>query len=367
MKNPLFEPLQGKACRWFSPTQNPFVLTGFPFYGTDGIYRRYPINPPEKLPAKVELNARGSSGGQIRFSAKTSQLRLRVKLREIPLHGYHITTLAEAGFDVYAAKKDGNYVFCGVTKFEPTETEYEALLIQLEEKQELDFIINFPLRTPVESVLVGLDADCSPLPPPGFVSDSRILIYGASIMHGFCASRPGMTLANILSRRLNREVINMGVNGSALCETSVAKAVRMVDNVSLLIINTEGNCPDDTFIREHLPEFISVYRQVHPVTPIAVMSFMRESREYIDDVARRRRLAKKEAQRKTVEAFRASGDRNIYFWDAEEFTAGCEDIVFDAHSAGNECTVDTQHKSDLGFWLMANGVMRRIKELNISY
>ncbi|MBE6910894.1 MAG: hypothetical protein E7473_00030 [Ruminococcaceae bacterium] len=365
MKNPLFEPSQEKTCKWFAPTEKPFVLTGFPFYDTDGIYRRYPLNPPEELPVKVEDNARGSSGGQIRFSAKTSQLRLRVKLREVPLHGYHITTLAEAGFDVYAAKKDGNYVFCGVTKFEPAETEYKATLIQLENAQELDFIINFPLRTPVESVLVGLDEKCVPTSPPSFSKDSRILIYGASIMHGFCASRPGMTMANIISRRLNREVINMGVNGSALCETSVAKSVRMVDNVSLLIINTEGNCPDDKFIAEYLPEFIEVYREVHPETPIAVMSFMRESREYIDDIARRRRLAKKEAQIKTVEAFKNSGDKNIYFWDGEDFTNEYEDIVFGGHCAGNECTVDTQHKSDLGFWLMANGVMRRIKELNI--
>lgn len=365
MNNPLFDTLPEKLCKWFSPSEPPFVLCGFPFYETDGIYRRYPLNPPEKLPVKVEDNARGSSGGQIRFSANTSQLRLRVKLRETPLHGYHITTLAEAGFDVYAAKGDGNYVFCGVTKFEPTKTEYEATLIQLEEPQQLDFIINFPLRTSVESVFVGLDEDCIPAAPPPFESEKRILIYGASMMHGFCASRPGMTMPNILSRRLNRQVINMGVNGSALCETSVAKSVRMVDNVALLIINTEGNCPDDKFISEHLPEFIATYRETHPETPIAVMSFMRESREYIDDIARRRRLAKKEAQIKTVEAFKNSGDKNIYFWDGEDFTNEYEDIVFGGHCAGNECTVDTQHKSDLGFWLMANGAMRRINELNI--
>ena len=365
MRKNLFEKIAERPYKWFSPIEEPFVLSGFPFYETDGIYRRYPLYPPEELPVKVEDNARGSSGGQIRFSVTTSQLRLRVKLREVPLHGYHITTLAEAGFDVYAAKGDGNYVFCGVTKFEPTETEYEAVMIQLEKPEKLDFIINFPLRTPVESVLVGLDEDSVPASPPPFESDKRILIYGASIMHGFCASRPGMIMPNIISRRLNREVINMGVNGSALCEVSVAKSVREVKDVSLLIINTEGNCPDDKFISEHLPEFIATYREIHPETPIAVMSFMRESREYIDDVARCRRLAKKEAQIKTVEAFKNSGDKNIYFWDGEEFTAEYEDIVFEGHSAGDECTTDTQHKSDLGFWLMANGVMRRIKELNI--
>ena len=95
------------------------------------------------------------------------------------------------------------------------------------------------------------------------------------------------------------------------------------------------------------------------------MSFMRESSEYINDVVRRRRLAKKEAQIKTVEMLKAEGDHNIYFWDGEEFTSEFEDIFFEGHNAGNECTVDTQHKSDLGFWLMANGVMRRIKELNM--
>ena len=55
--------------------------------------------------------------------------------------------------------------------------------------------------------------------------------------------------------------------------------------------------------------------------------------------------------------------KNIHFWDGEEFTEGEEDIVFEGFSAGEDCTVDTQHKSDLGFWLMANGMMRRMREL----
>ena len=170
-----------------------------------------------------------------------------------------------------------------------------------------------------------------------------------------------MTVSNILSRWLNQEVVNFGLNGSALCEDSVAKAVAMVDAVEWLIINTEGNCPSTEWIGEHLPRFLRIYREANPDTKIAVMSFMRESRERFDKTYHETRLAKKECQRQIVERFRAEGDDRIFFWDGEEFTSPEEDIFFENWSAGEECTVDTQHKSDLGFWLMAKGIYRRLK------
>lgn len=35
---------------WFSPARPPFKLCGFPFFEQDGVYRRFPLNPPETLP-----------------------------------------------------------------------------------------------------------------------------------------------------------------------------------------------------------------------------------------------------------------------------------------------------------------------------
>ena len=181
-------------------------------------------------------------------------------------------------------------------------------------------------------------------------------------MHGFSASRPGMNLSNILSRRLNREVINLGSNGSAKCEREAALSVRMVPNVDWFILSPEGNCPTVEWLREHLTEFIRLYRETNPDVKIAVMSFMREGRERFDDAVRELRLAKKQCEIEIVESFRAQGDDKIFFWDGEEFTSEEEDMYFEGFRAGDESTTDTLHKSDLGFWLLANGVCRRLEE-----
>ncbi len=137
-------------------------------------------------------------------------------------------------------------------------------------------------------------------------------------------------------------------------------AVRMVPDVEWFILSPEGNSPTVEWLREHMTEFIRLYREANPDVKIAVMSYMREGRERFDEDAKETRLAKKQCEIEIVESFRAQGDDKIFFWDGEEFTLGEEDIYFEGFSAGNECTTDAVHKSDLGFWLMANGVYRRL-------
>lgn len=362
-KSQIFMGNLDKNIHWSGINRGSFRIYGFPFIAHEAVFRRYSLNPPEPLPEKVERLAWQTAGGQVRFRAYLSKLKIRVKLSDPFEPRYNTTPLADAGFDLYLSEGDGKYTFYSVTRFNASELPdwYEYELLNLENKKLLDILIHFPIGIGVENVLLGTDAEIFPMPPQKFSTDQRIVIYGGSIMQGYCASRPGMTVGNILSRWLNQEVVNFGVNGSAMCEASVAKAVAMVDRAQWLIISTEGNCPSVQWIREHLPEFLRIYREEHPETKIAVMSFMRESRELFDASYKALRMAKKECQRQIVQKFVEEGDDKIFFWDGEEFTSPEEDIFFEAWSAGEECTVDTQHKSDLGFWLMAQGIYRRLK------
>ena len=345
---------------WYSPDGAPFALCGFPFFGRDGAYRRLQAVPPEPLPRDIDMLASSPSGGQIRFSACVSEIRLKVKLKRPAALGDNMIPLAIGGFDLYASEDGLRYTFAGVTRFNPAGAEYESVLLHMNEKRRLDFIIHFPFFCPVESVLLGMDG--APTPPPPFERKERILVYGGSIMQGFCASRPGMTMPNQLSRRLNREVINLGFNGNSRCEREVALAIREIEDADWLIISPEGNCPDAEFIRTHMTAFIALYREKQPQTKIAVMSYMREGRETFDREALEMRRAKRQCEREIVESFRNAGDEQIFFWDGEAFSTGEEDVVFGPFSAGDEATTDHTHKSDLGFWLMTDGVMRRLSE-----
>lgn len=345
---------------WYAPTRAPFRLCGFPFYETDGVYRRYPLNPPKNLPENVEELSWATTGGQIHFSAELSKLALKVKLSSPPYSSYNRSPLAEGGFDIYAAEGDGNYRLCAITGYDVSTDSYQCIPLKLTKKKKLDIIINFPIGTGVEKVLVGIDKGATPETPPALSSDKRVLIYGGSIMHGYCASRPGMIMPNILSRLLGREVVNLGVNGSAKCEPEVALAARMVPNVDWFIMSPEGNCPSVAWMEEHMPEFISLYREANPDTKIVLMSYMRESREAFDDAAREKREAKRACEQRIVEDFRKKGDKNIFFWDGEEFCVGSDDSLLSSSAVSEENTVDTVHKSDMGFLQMARAMHERM-------
>ncbi len=360
-----FEP---QKCDWFDPAQAPFKIAGLAFFEKDKEFFRYPKNPPEPLPNGVVANGLGASGAQIRFSAETSRVCVRVKLRNpaSPHPTANTSPLLAGGVDLYASKGDGKYILCGISNFDATEACYEATLLNMNKSKKLDFIINLPVRNKIENIYIGLEPGAKPIAPPPFRHDGRIVIYGGSITQGYCASRPGMTVSNILSRRLNQDVIDLGVSGSGKCEREVALAVAMVERPSILIMSPEGNCPTPEFITEHMTEFIETYRLSHPTVPIAIMGYMKTSKEEINEEARASRLAKKAAMMAIVEDFRQRGDQNIYYWNGEEFTEGENDIVFEGHSAGLECTADTDHKSDLGFFLMANGMIRKLREIGMA-
>ena len=348
-------------CDWFSPTEAPFLLCGFPFFEKDGVYRRAPLNPEAPLPRGVESNVWGPSGGQVRFSSETASLSVRVRLHAPVPSSYNATPLLKGGFDLYASDDGGkSWRFCGVTRFDARCSCYEYRLLNMPRARRLSFLLNFPIQSRVDSVSIGLDRGAVPAPPPAFDDDRRVLFYGGSIIHGYSATRPGMIMPNILSRRINREVVNFGVNGSAKCEDETALTVRSIPRVKLFVVSPEGNCPTVEWLREHLTSFLKLYREANPDTVIAVMSYMREGREAFDPEALALRQAKKRCEIEIVDSMRDAGDGKIFFWDGEEFTSGGEDSLFEGRSAGDECTTDTQHKSDLGFWLMANGISRRI-------
>lgn len=349
---------------WYSPTIKPFKLCGFPFFEKDGVYRRFPLNPKEPLNPNVEHHGNFTAGGQIRFSAEFSRLALKVKLSHRLYANTFITGVMHAGFDVYLSDGDGYYSLFDVTKFsistpEEIKDSYTCFFTEIDKKK-YDVIINFPLGGGIEKVLVGMDKDSTPLPPPRFASDKRVLMYGASIIHGYCASRPGMNVSNILSRWLNQEVINLAVNGSAKAEKSEALAVREIKNVDWFIISTEGNCPSAEWLKEHLKEFLIVYREKNPTVKIAVMSFMREARERFNRDYHEKRLAKKQAQIEVVNELKEAGDKNIFFWDGDDIYTE-EDIMFNGFSTSDENTVDGQHKTDVGFLQMAKAIYKRIK------
>lgn len=342
-----------KDLLWRDPREAPFELSGFGWFDQDRLLRRLPQNSPKPLPPVVDELAWCTTGGQIRFISNTDRLDIQVKLRTVfgmdcapPASPYgfeHMAQTGVSGFDLYLGEP-GKERFYGVTRFAFGTGEYEARLLQRSGREPLSFTLNFPLFNGVEELRIGISAGASLEAPIPRRLEAPVVVYGTSITHGGCASRPGACYTNILSRRLNVPVINLGFSGSGQGEPEVAEAIASISNPALFVLDYEansGNRMDRT-----LPGFIAALRARHPETPILVLSRIRFGKEALMSEPAMRRAGNRcrAYQREYVNALTAAGDTNIHFFDGARLLGRDYD----------ECTVDGVHPNDLGFFKMAD-------------
>jgi lysophospholipase L1-like esterase len=330
---------------WKSPLEAPFRLSGFPWFEKDQVYRRLPVSPSHSLRTPVDKLANCTAGGQIRFRTDSAVVVLRAELAG-PANMYHMPSTGQCGFDCYIGSF-GEQAFAGTTRMKLTDTSVVYPLYELKgvSRSMRTVTINFPLYQGVKHVWIGLDEDAAIEAPEPYADDRRVIFYGTSITQGGCASRPGMAFTNMLSRRLHREVINLGFSGNGKGEPELAHLISQIEQPALLALDYAANVSADEY-KATLPEFIRIYRAVHPETPILVISKIPYAKEQVNAELRERRLVCRDFTQELVDDLRRGGDRNVEFQNGDVLLG--EDF--------EECTVDGSHPNDLGFRRMADGL-----------
>lgn len=338
---------------WLSPKQPPFRLSGFPWFHQDGVYRRMPVQPKYELPPAVNQLANSTAGGQIAFATDSPRLAIRVELAGKP-NMYHMPATGQCGFDVYLGEPGDQQYYCTVTTPDDSKSSYEFVLYDIPQAELRHVTLNFPLYQGVNEVSIGIEPGRSIMAPLPYRSGKKVIVYGTSVTQGGCASRPGMACSNILSRRIPLEFMNMGFSGNGKGEPEVARVVSEIADPALLVLEYEGNVRNVDQMRRTLPEFIRIYREAHPETPILVISRFKYARERFEPALSQRRLHMKQVELETVDLYRRQGDNNIHFLDGEALL-GTDNYY--------ECTVDGAHPTDLGFLRMADALTPVFREL----
>lgn len=341
--------------KWINPKSNPNLsLYGFNWFQEDQLYRRLPMSSFQELetitPAVNRL-ADNTSGGQIHFRSDSSKLILKVKLTH-PVSLANMTAVSQGGFDCYVGKDYHDLKFYNTTRFELNKTEYVFTLFENENTKNL-IVLNFPLYGGVSEVLIGLDVNASLMKPEPLERNGKIVIYGTSITQGGCASRPGLSFTNILSRRLQCEFINLGFSGNAFGEIEVARVISQIHDAKLFIIDYEANSGTNGKMELTLDRFIRCLRENNPETPIAVLSRIKYLFDDLKPTLGTRREALRKFQENMVKKFRKSGDKFVYYIDGSRLMGK------DYH----EYTIDSIHPNDLGFMKIADGLEKRIRKI----
>ena len=156
-----------------------------------------------------------------------------------------------------------------------------------------------------------------------------------------------MSYESILSRRLNRDFINLGFSGAARAEIPMADHIKNLD-MSLFVYDYDYNAPNPEELIERHERMFLIIREANPTLPILMLSKPKYVLEGYDKWRR-------DIVETTYKNAKTRGDENVYFLDGPALMALC----------GEDGTVDNVHPTDFGFASMAMAIEKVIRDNNL--
>ena len=329
-----FEAVERDRLTFYDAEQAPFRIYGVT--KENGYFRRM----PEAAAAGVSQDVYGlhtnTAGGRVRFITDSPYVAIHVKMTEAQ-PGANSSLIGMAGMDLYAGEP-GAMDFKGT--FVPPEdslAEFEYVVNLRGQKEQL-VTIHFPSYNSLYEIQIGLITGSVLKEAPDYRYEKPFVTYGSSITQGGCASRPGNSYQNILSRRMDYNYWNLGFSGSAKGEPSMAEYIIGLD-MSVFIMDYDHNAPTVEHLAATHEKMFRRIREARPELPVILMSRPRYS---LTETDRQRLEIIRATYRHTVEA----GDRNTWLIEGPELMKAVRD----------EGTVDWVHPNDAGFYSMAQAI-----------
>jgi lysophospholipase L1-like esterase len=347
---------------WWNPQSAPFpVVEG-------QAWPKELKNPYDRLPARAEKQVRDvvwnlsnqSAGLMIRFRANSPEIRIRYAVggkHALP----HMPATGVSGVDLYAVSNDGEWRWCaGKYAFGDTIT-YDFRNLSPNDnyhKHGREYRLFLPLYNSVKWLEIGTP-EGTEFTPLAVRPEKPIVIYGTSIAQGACASRPGMAWTSILSRKMDRPLINLGFSGNGRLEQEVADLIGEID-AKVYVLDCLPNLtirPDSKLgltteeIKKRVISTVTALRQKRPDVPIALAEHAGYTDEDINPQSKHYYVEVNEVLREAFAALKSQGFQNIYLIPKEDF------------GQTYESTVDGTHPTDLGMLQYADGYEKHLRRI----
>ena len=322
---------------------NDIKVYGLNWFDQDRLYIRCPKDKIETVKSLAEglySLVEQPSGAMIVFYSNTKTLKIKVKMGG-NFHMAHMAFTGQGGCDLYIGKSFEDLTFFRTASFNINNLEYEFTYFENWLEEERLFLINLPLYASIDKIEIGIEPKAN-LKKAELFTKGKVVCYGTSITQGGCASRPGISYTNQLSRRMGYEFLNFGFSGNGRGQKEMAEILASIDNVKLFLLDYEANATLD-MLKDTLDDFINIIRSKYPSTPIVVLSKIRMSVETHLKEAWDKQKKSLNYQKKVVKEHQKY-DSNIYFLDGHKLLGKYE----------TEATVDGSHPTDLGFMLISD-------------
>ena len=314
--------------------------SSFPVFGKASEATKTPY---QRLPAALEGVSRPdvwylgtqSAGLYIRFRSNSTAIHARWT----STYGSWLSNMNPTGvrgLDLYILV-DGTWRPAGVGRPSQEKTSTDCLVKNMAPEMR-EYMLYLPLYDGIDSLEIGVD-EGAVLEPAQVEKPRRehpVVMYGTSILQGCSASRPGMAHTNMISRALDREVINLGFSGNALLDLEIARLMASVPDPGVYVLDYAPNAYAP-MIKEHGEEFFRILRDAHPDVPVIFIEDVIFPHTLFDSAIRKEVEDKNFEQQALFGQLKKQGEKQIYYIPSAKMT-----------EPDGESTADTIHLTDLG-------------------
>ena len=295
-------------------------------------FDRLPGKAEEELPEPVWDLSRHSAGMCARFVTDAPEIHVRYELLNERLAMSHMPASGVSGVDLYG--QDGQGIDRWVAVVRPESQKIETSIAEDLAPGVRRYTLYLPLYNGVESLDIGVarGETFEPIPPR---TEKPMVFYGTSILHGACASRPGMAFPAILGRRLRRPVCNLGFSGNGRMEPEVGTLLAELDPC-VYAIDCLPNMDADA-VSERAAALVRQLRQARPDTPILLVEDRSFTNTPFFPARREHHRKSREALRQAFRELTQSGVEHLYYLDGDHLLG-----------LDGEAATDGSHPNDLG-------------------
>jgi lysophospholipase L1-like esterase len=314
------------------------TIEGKGWQDTKSYYDRLPAKAEGKVTKHVWNLSHHSAGMNLRFSTDADTIKVKWALINKDLAMPHMAATGVSGVDLYAKTIEGwRFLHNGRPKADTN-------LVRFTLNGADEYILYLPLYNGIKMLKVGVSKDkrLFTIPADKKRQKKTIVFYGTSITQGGCASRPGTAFTNIVSRKLDAPVINLGFSGNGKMELVMVDLIAELDP-AVYVLDCLWNM-NQQMISERFEPFIRKLRAKKPNTPIVLAED-----SSVNDISP---TEKGKAAHAIYEKLLKEGMINLYYLPNKGMLG-----------TDGEGTVDGCHPTDLGMMRMADVFTEFLKKI----
>lgn len=343
---------------WQNPAQNQFNIIDNQGWPEDNLadYDRLPSKAKGTVRDAVWNLSRHAAGIKVRFRSNSSKILIRYQVEgkyEMP----HMPATGVSGVDLYAKNSNGDWLWLrGRYSFGDT-IQYKFSDINPKDayhENGREYHLYLPLYNSVKWLEIGYD-EGTHFEPLRIRPERPIVVYGTSIAHGACASRPGMAWTAILERKMDRPLINLGFSGNGRLEKEVLDLISEID-AKLYVLDclpnltpTKDRSTED--VKNLILAAVKQLKEKRPDVPILLVDHDGYSDASLNSIRKEIVEQLNKVNQQAFAKLKSDGYSEIYLLSTDELNLSYESFV------------DGTHPTDLGMMEYANGYEAKIREI----